>query len=64
MDVRTLNSIVPGLTPEAIQALSTDANAVALIKAYLAIPDESVKKKLRRLAEEIAAPVKRGTKAG
>jgi hypothetical protein len=59
MDVRSINSVVPGLSHEATQALLADANAIALIKAYLAIPDESVKKKLRRLAEEIAAPAKR-----
>lgn len=63
METRTLES-VPGLSAEAVQALSTDANAVALIKAYLAIPDEAVKKKLRRLAEEIAAPGKRAAKTG
>jgi hypothetical protein len=61
MDARSVNSLVPGLTPEATQALLADANAIALIKAYLSIPDEAVKKKLRRLAEEIAAPAKRAT---
>lgn len=62
MDARTLNTSL-GLPPEALQALSADANGVALIKAYLAIPDEAVKKKLRRLAEEIAAPSKRTAKS-
>jgi hypothetical protein len=64
MDARTINNNIPGLPPEAIQALSSDSNAVALVKAYLAIPDEAVKRKLRRLAEEIAAPAKRAAKTG
>lgn len=64
MDSQNLNLIVPGLSPEATKELLGDANAIALIKAYLSIPDESVKKKLRRLAEEIAAPAKRAIKAG
>lgn len=63
MDARSLTNVLPGFTPDTLQALAADANAVALMKAYLAIPDEAVKKKLRRLAEEIAAPAKRAAKA-
>ena len=63
MEARNLNSVIPGLPADAAQALANDPNAVALIKAYMAIPDEAVKKKLRRLAEEIAVPAKRATKA-
>jgi hypothetical protein len=63
MDVRAVNGIVPGLATEAAEALLNDPNAVALLKAYASIPDEAVKKKLRRLAEEIAAPAKRAAKA-
>ena len=53
---------IQGLSPEVSRALADDPNSMALIKAYLAIPDEAVKKKLRRLAEEIAAPAKRAVK--
>jgi hypothetical protein len=63
MDTRTNTTHIPGLSAHDVQALQSDANAAALIKAYLAIPDESVKKKLRRLAEEIASTTKRLTKA-
>lgn len=63
MDARSLNGVVPGLSAETAEVLLNDPNAVALLKAYASIPDEAVKKKLRRLAEEIAAPVKRMAKA-
>ena len=55
-------NIVPGLSAATSQALANDPNAIALIKAYLAIPDETVRRKLRRLAEEIAAPLKRSAR--
>jgi hypothetical protein len=63
MDAHSPSSTVPRLSPEALEALSTDPNAAALIKAFLAIPDEAVKRKLRRLAEEIAVPIRRATKS-
>lgn len=49
----------PALPSDMLQALARDANAVALVKAYFAIPDDAVRKKLRRLAEEIAVPVRK-----
>lgn len=59
MDAQTTTHTNAGLSPEIAAALANDSNAVALIKAYFAIPDETVKKKLRRLAEEIAGPARR-----
>ena len=64
MDMMTQPASIPGLPPKAVQALIEDAHGIPLIKAYLAIPDESVRKKLRRLAEEIAQPFRRADKAG
>jgi hypothetical protein len=63
MDARNVNAVIPGLPADAALALANDPNAIALIKAYIAIPDEAVKKKLRRLAEEIATPAKRSAKS-
>jgi hypothetical protein len=43
------------LTPEAAQALLSDAQTVAFLKSFLAIPDEVVKAKIRRLVKDLSA---------
>lgn len=63
MDATKPDLQIPGLSPELSQAFLSDPDVVAVIKAYLTIPDAAVKRKLRRLVEEIAAPTRRAEKS-
>jgi hypothetical protein len=42
------------LTPEAVHALLGDAQTLAFLKSFLAIPDEAVKAKIRRLVIDLS----------
>lgn len=54
MDQETGKLRHASLTPETIENLLSDRKTIAFLKAYLSIPDETVKTHLRRLVNELA----------